>query len=119
MSMIGAASDEVAQPLNSLIQPCLNASYLVKSTNEIVVYMKDLNAGKSLVSFNVISWITNIPAADTMKISVRAPYGRPVYHLCYFPRSPSNMFPKTPFSFQNAEIVQTDVMSMGSTLGPR
>ena len=81
-------SHELSQTLKFWIQPYLNASFIINSNDDILVYIKGLklNAGSFLISFDVTSLFTNVPVEKQLRLLLMPPMDTAPYHLLHFNR---------------------------------
>ena len=70
VSMIGTSEYKLAKFLHSVIEPSIPDKYMLSSTNHFIEKLKQAKAQSHqiLVSFDVISLLTNVPLEETTQI---------------------------------------------------
>ena len=122
--MSGTVTHAVVQHINSIIQPYINTTYVLRSSDELLLQIKDLSVrpGEQLVSLEVESLFTNVPVKETINI-IQTAYNHPTLPPPSMPAATlkeliSICTTETPFQFCSRTYVQVDGVSMGSLLGP-
>ena len=115
----------IAQSLDQMIRPYLNTTHITKSSDELLIKLKDLKCSniKDFTSLDVESLFTNVPVVETIDIIINEINNHPS-----LPPPPINAelikelllicTTETPFNFNNQTYIQVDGVSMGSFLGP-
>ena len=124
VSMSGTVTHSVAKYLNDMIRPYIDATHMVKSTDEFFLRIHNLklNDKNSVVSLDVSSLFTNVPVEETINIIIQRAYNHP--DLPPPPIEQQDLSSllrvctqETPFKFGDLEYIQVDGVSMGSPLG--
>ena len=125
ISMSGSVTHEVAQYINNIIQPNIDSTYVLRSSDELLLHLNQLSIGpeEKMVSLDVESLFTNVPFMETVGIIVQAAYNHPTLPA---PSLPSHVLQElliictteTPVQFRGETYVQIDGVSMGFPLGP-
>lgn len=125
ISMSGTVTHDISQHLNSVIRPYINSTYIIKSSDELLVRLGavTLKPGQQMLSLDVESLFTNVPVEDTINIIIEAAYNHPTVAPPQYPPEVLRKLLKictteTPFQFNGTSYVQVDGVSMGSPLGP-
>ena len=123
--MSGTVTHDIAQFLNNIIRPYLNTTHIVTSGTELLIQLENvsLQPQECLVSLDVESLFTNVPAIPTIDIILEIAYNYPTIAPPAIPFDQLGKLliictTKTPFRFDNQTYIQTDGVSMGSPLGP-
>ena len=125
ISMTGTVTHALAQYLNKIIQPYINSTYIIRSSDELLVHLSQLRLQPShqLLSLDVESLFTSVPVEDTISIILQEAYNHPTHPPPDIQRNHLQELLKicttqTPFNFNGNTFVQSDGVSMGSPLGP-
>ena len=79
ISMTGSVTHALAQYLNKIIQPYINSTYSIRSSDELQVHLSQLHLQPShqLLSLDVESLFTSLPVEDTISIIFQEAYNHP------------------------------------------
>ena len=77
--MVGTVTHSLAQKLNGIIRDYLNETYIIKSSNELILQFHNLNVKDidEFCSLDVESLFTNVPVRETMDIIIDNVYNHP------------------------------------------
>ena len=125
ISMSGTVTHDVAQHINTIIQPYMNTQHVIKSSDELLLKLKNLQIqdGQKFSSLDVESLFTNVPVQRTIDIIIQTAYNHETLPAPTIPQETLRELltictTETPFSFNNKTYQQIDGVSMGSPLGP-
>ena len=125
ISMTGTVTHALAQYLNKIIQPYINSTYIIRSSDELLVHLSQLHLQLShqLLSLDVESLFTSVPVEDTISIILQEAYNHPTQPPPDIQRNHLQELLKicttqTPFNFNGNTFVQSDGVSIGSRWGP-
>ena len=88
ISIRGTVSPDVAQYLSALIRKFLNIKYIVKSSDEFLMYNKNLILSNEheLVLLKLESLFTNVPVARAVDLLIQCAYCHPTLPPSQFSR---------------------------------
>ena len=125
ISMSGTVTHELAQYLNEIIQPYIDQSYMLKSSDEFLLALQNLqlSPNQAIMSLDVESLFSNVPVDPTIDIILNRCYNQDSVQPPTIQKEDLQELLKictqqTPFKFKNQLYLQSDGVSMGSPLGP-
>ena len=79
ISMVGTVTHDISQHLNKTLRPYLDATYMVKSSDEILADLSSLRVHKTekIVSLDVESLFTSVPVMETIDLILERSYHHP------------------------------------------
>ena len=123
--MSGTVTHDVAQNINTIIQPYMNTQHVIRSSDELLLKLINLQiqVGQKFSSLDAESLLTNVPVQRTIDIIIQTAYNHETLHAPTIPQETLRELltictTETPFSFNNKTYQQIDGVSMGSPLGP-
>ena len=81
--MVGTVTHDISQHLNKTIRPYLDTTYMVKSSDEILVELssKMVHETEKIVPLDVESLFTSVPVMETINIILERSYYHQTCHL--------------------------------------